>query len=94
MLTFARRVDTQIVKGRTLAEYFDLVRLSFGSMGYALVRGNVPTTRADFVRQELSEAEALALLREWEHWPRNKPNGEHSSVWPDGRRWLREAGAA
>jgi hypothetical protein len=90
VIIYARKV--QIIPqahGRHDAIYSDLAKLDDGR--FALVDGLKTPSQPGYIRETLSEGEALAKLQVWPDWTRNDSNGNSSQIWKDGRIWLRHA---
>jgi hypothetical protein len=93
MITYARRVDTTIARGRTDAKYYDLVVLDYGPHAgqFAIIDSICPPGRPDHIREILSKSEALTRLQSWQHWEHNKSDGSSGQIWADGKKWLSQA---
>jgi hypothetical protein len=90
MLIYARKVNIRPRGVGRDVQYFDLVRLSDGRC--AIINPLLGLEHKDFIRELLTDEQALQRLREWPAWPHNQPDGSHASVWQAGHVWLAAEG--
>lgn len=86
--TYARQVIVTPKGFGHDAAYTDLVQ--FDDMRFALVNPLLPMTHSDYLREELTESDALTQLMVWPDEPAKRRDGSLFQQTIEGRAWLKQ----